>query len=80
MKLNKRALLVEGIVIYEILLNYIVFPLDIFVKSATPALAKIVFNTLVFGVFLTFLGTAISVAFYQGISSIIKWINEDLGD
>lgn len=79
MKLNKRALLVEGIFIYEIILNYLLFPLDT-LGSPAPVIIKIIFNTLLYGGLCTFMAIVIGVGIFYGIYYLIKWINEDTGN
>ena len=76
MKVNKRALLVEGIILYEIILNYLVFPFNIGIGSA-PIGVKIIFNTLFFGGLLTLTAIIFGVGIFYGIKYLFKWINED---
>ena len=77
MRINKRALLVMGIIIYEIVLNYILYPLNILGLTAAPVGVKIFLNTMIFGLLVTFLTIVIGVSIFMGIYYLIKWINED---
>ena len=76
MKLNKRALLVEGIILYEIILNYLVFPISIGIDSA-PTIIRIIFNTIFFGGLLTSIALVFIVSCFFGIRYLFKWINEE---
>ncbi len=76
MKLNKRALLVEGIIIYEIILNYVLLPIVPY-EGVTSPIIKVLGNTIVFGVFSIFDALVFVFLIYILIYELMKWINEE---